>query len=287
MKQLIINEYKVGNKDLLGAKNIDDAMNILKRRRSSFGVSTKLKQKDDSTIVESVVGIDGSGLIKLITAFHTLQSGNLKEAKEIAEQLNKEFIECSEVYRLLSFIADQEEDYESAIKYIDRAIECDKENTFAWLHKGRLLLDVYEKTDDAKECFNKCVEIDDFMYQAYYDLGLIEINHYKSLLSMHTKKELNEDLMLNEELYEIHTRAFNNFQNAGAINRFFLDVYPNIAELHLLNNDFKDCIQFINNSFNFMKYYGLYNASNEKIIAKMKKQFEEAHLCLEIEKSMN
>ena len=284
MKQLIINEYKVGNKDLLGAKNIDDAMNILKRRRSPFGVSTKLKQKDDSTIVESVVGIDGSGLIKLITAFQTLQLGNLKEAKEIAEQLNKEYAECSEVYRLLSFIADQEDDYESAMKYIDRAIECDNENTFAWLHKGRLFLDVYEKTDEAKECFRKCIEIDDFMYQAYYDLGLIEKQHYL-VLRPDKREEITDDL--NIKLYEIHTRAFDYFQKAGAINRFFLDVYPNIAELQLLNGDYEDCIRFITDSFKFMKYYGLYNDNNGKIIAKMKKQFEDAHMCLEIKKSMN
>lgn len=284
MEQLIINEYKLGDKDLLGAKNIDEAMRILKCRRSSFGLSTKLQQKDNSTIVESVVGIDGSGFTKLIAAFQTLQLGNLKEAKEIAEQLNKEYAECSEVYRLLSFIADQEEDYESAIKYIDRAIECDKENTFAWLHKGRLLLDVYEKTDEAKECFRKCIEIDDFMYQAYYDLGLIEKQHYLTLRP-DRKEELTE--VLKNELDEIHTRAFYYFQQTGAINRFFLDVYPNIAELHLLNNRFDECVKFINDSFNFMKYYGLYNATNEKIIAKMKKQFEDAHLYLKIEKSMN
>ena len=280
MEQLIIYEYKLGDKQLLGVKNIDEAMNILKRRRSLFGLSTKLQQKDNSTIVESVVGIDGSGLTKLITAFQTLQSGKNKDAKDFAEQLNKEYAECSEVYRLLSFIADQGKDYESAIKYIDRAIECDNENTFAWLHKGRLLL--YEKTDEAKECFKRCVEIDSFMYQAYYDLGLIEKQHYKKLRP-NKIEELTDDL--NKELYEIHTRAFDYFQKAGAINRFFLDVYPNIAELHLLNGDFGKCVNFINDSFNFMKYYGLYNANNKEIIANMKKQFEDAHL--EIKKSMN
>jgi len=284
MEQLIINEYKMGDKNLLGANNIDEAMNILKCRRNSFGLSTKLQQKDDSTIVESVVGIDSNGFEKLIIAFQALQLGKIKDAKAFAEQLNKEYAECSEVYRLLSFIADQERDYKSAIKHIDDAIKYDNENTFAWLHKGRLLLYVYEKIGDAKECFKKCVEIDSLMFQSYYDLGLIEKQHYKELRPDKTEEQTDD---LNKKLYEIHKRAFGYFQKAGAINRFFLDVYPNIAELHLLNNDFKDCIQFINDSFNFMKYYGLYNANNEKIIVKMKKQFEDAHLCLEIEKSKN
>ena len=185
---------------------------------------------------------------------------------------------------MLCFIADQEKNCKTAIEQIDNAIKYDNENTLAWLHKGRLLLDVYEKTDEAKECFKRCVEIDSFMYQAYYDLGLIEKQHYL-VLRPDKIEEITDDL--NNELYEIYKRAFNYFQNAGAINRFFLDVYPNIAELQLLNGDYEDCIRFITDSFNFMKYYGLYNDNNGKIIAKMKKQFEDANMCLEIKKSMN
>ena len=270
MKQIIINKYKLGDIYLIGVKNIDDAMLVLKRRRSSLGMFTKLQKSDKTTIVETIEDIDNDGFTKLISAYQTLQYGNLSEAKELAEQLKLEYSENSEVYRLLSFIADYEHDYKLAMTYIDKAIECNNENTFAWLHKGRLFFDVLKKADDALSCFQKCVELDKYMFYAYHDLGLVCLNWLNSLI-------INQDEDYKKYAKEYAENAMKFFQLSKAINPLFLENYPNIAQIYLICGNDDDCMSFVEKSIDYFKEMNLYNINND-LIKSMKKTYEDAYM---------
>lgn len=256
---MITNKYQLGDNCLLGVENIAKAMKLLEIKKSSLGLFTKLETLNDNTIVETVENIDKNGFTKLMSAFQNLQSKKINETKELAKHLKQEYPKCSEVYRLLSFIADYEKDYKSAMENIEKAIECNKENTFAWLQKGRLLFDELNKPDDAVLCFCECVKIDKYMFHAYHDLGLVCMKFLNDLIN----SKNNNDIKKYASDYT--QNAFDFFQMSASINPLFLDNYPNIAQILLIGGDYESCIMFINESMDFFKRHGLYDINNDVI----------------------
>ncbi|MBP5680246.1 MAG: hypothetical protein J6X31_04305 [Bacteroidales bacterium] len=259
MEDLITNIYKLGNPRLLGAKDINEALHRLNLYKSSLGFNYVYTIKDDSTIIESVGKIDQKGFVLLLTGFQALQSNNIQEAQNIVNEVLTMHPQYSEGYRLSSYISDHLGDYEKSMKDAETAINCDGKNTFAWLQKGRLLLDIdkYKNYDSAKSCFEQCVNIDPYMYEAYHDLGLVSLRQLEGLLK--------ESIQGDDTKQKLYEESYDFFRKSSILNPRYFANYPRIARLQLLHTDFEQCLSFIEETMNWLRVNGFCDIAGKEI----------------------
>ena len=147
-----------------------------------------------------------------------------------------------------------------ALDYIEKAIQCEPRNTFAWLQKGRLFLDIELNLTEALECFKKCIELDPYMFLAYHDIGLVWLKVFE-----------NKDNFDKED----YDKAYSNFQKSKEINPMYIDNNYRIAQLYLINKEYDNCIEYIERSFLNFKTKGLFDLRNQ-VIKEMKIIYEKA-----------
>ena len=256
MATLTTNIFKLGDSRLLGAKNIDEALKWLNFNKSALGFNYIYTLKDDNTIIETVGDIDQDGLMSLLRGFQALQSNNIQDVQLIVNNVLTAHPRYSEAYRLKSYISGQLGNYDESLKDIEIAIDCDSSNTLAWLHKGRLYLNIYKKYDEAKSCFEQCVKIDGYMYEAYHDLGLVYLQQLEDLLKI-------SQIGDNEKQY-LCEKSYDSFRKSSILNPRYFANYPPIAHLYLLHTDFEECLSFIEETMNYFRVNGFYDIAKKE-----------------------
>lgn len=97
---------------------------------------------------------------KLKEGVEQVNEENFKKSLEIAKDLQEEFPEESDSYRLEAMVMQKQNQWENSEEALDKAIECDDSKSNLYNLRGFARLN-QEKLDEAEEDFKKAIDIDD------------------------------------------------------------------------------------------------------------------------------
>lgn len=87
----------------------------------------------------------------------------------------KQYPECIEVYSLFAQILSDQQQYQLADEYFDKAMKLEPNNAGLYVHRGLLLLQWKGDINEALKLLEKAIEVDDKCEFAYETLGTVEV----------------------------------------------------------------------------------------------------------------
>jgi tetratricopeptide (TPR) repeat protein len=97
---------------------------------------------------------------KLKEGVEQLNEENYKKSLDIAKELQDDYPDESDSYRLEAMVMQKQNQWENSEEALDKAIECDDTKSNLFNLRGFARLN-QEKLDEAEEDFNKAIDIDD------------------------------------------------------------------------------------------------------------------------------
>ncbi|KAJ9594419.1 hypothetical protein L9F63_014144 [Diploptera punctata] len=108
-------------------------------------------------------------------AFSTRNVDKLEEVMKAFEEAIQKFPKCSECYTLYAQVLSDQQEYDKADKYFQKAIEVEPENATVYVHRGLLQLQWTGDIQKAIDMINQALKMDDRCEFGYETLGTIEV----------------------------------------------------------------------------------------------------------------
>jgi len=100
-----------------------------------------------------------------------MDTDQLSEAEALLKEASIMNIDNPDIYNVWSMLSYKREEFDEALKYIDRALAVYPENAFYLNNKGYILLEV-DRNEDALELINRSIETDPGNKLAYRNKGI-------------------------------------------------------------------------------------------------------------------
>jgi len=108
-------------------------------------------------------------------AFSTQNVEKMEEVMKAFQQAIEKFPECSECYTLFAQVLSDQQEFDKANNYFQKAIEVDPENATVYVHRALLQLQWTGDIDKAVDLINQALKMDEKCEFGYETLGTIEV----------------------------------------------------------------------------------------------------------------